>query len=223
MFSDWKLHINETIVVYPVDLSGRGQRFGTPLNENMTEAVNDIFSRIENLLDESEYAFFGHSLGCWIAYELALKIQATRHRQPRHIFLAAKEAPHCGGKKPKLHTLPMDLFKKEIIDLGGTRKEIYQNDDVFNIFLPIIRSDYKLAETYSPKEKCKKLQCDLTVLYGKKDSIELEWLMGWNNYLRNEIRIYPFEGGHFFIFDELQKVIRIVNTILSLQWSIRAR
>ena len=212
MYSGWKKYLNECIILHNVELSGRGTRFGSDLYNCFNDAVDDVYNSIKDYLDKGPYAFFGHSMGGWLVYELACKIKEEHHTSPAHIFIAAQEAPHIlQDRHFFLHKLPMNSFKNEIIKLGGIPKELCENKEIFDFYLPIIKSDYKITENYVWRERKDKLDRDFTVLYGNKDNIEIDKVLKWCELTEKESKTYSFDGGHFFIVEYVEKVTDLIN------------
>ena len=199
MFTNWWKYLKQDIILCPVELAGRGKRFGSSLYKCIQEAIDDIFYAINSDLDKNRYAFFGHSMGCLLAYELIYKIRETKHREPEYLFLAAQEAPHIIRKNNvSLHQLPINIFKNEIIKLGGIPKEVYENEELFDMFIPILKADYKMAESYQYIPNRGKLNSLITTLHGTSDNIKLEHIQIWSELTNRETETYSFKGGHFF-------------------------
>lgn len=89
-------------------------------------------------------------------------------------------------------------LKNYIMELGGITKEVCEHDEILNIFLPMIRSDFKLVETY----KCKKIipcNCDISILYSEEDkSIDLNKMNKWKMHTKAKCNFYNYSSGHFF-------------------------
>lgn len=214
IYMKWTKLLNNNIEVIPVELPGRGKRFVEPLSENINEVVNDIFNFIVKHLDGTPYALFGYSMGSWIAFELIRKIKSHGHNSPIHAFFAAKEAPHIKRKSKNLHKLPTDEFSNEILKLGGTPREIFENEELRDIFITILKADYKIVETYNFTAHSSPLDCNITVFSGKEDEYKTEDIMGWQELTKKGCTIHTFDGGHFFIHDKLHDVVSIVNKTL---------
>ena len=73
-YNKWRQYLDKHIELRPVELAGRGRRIYDPLYQSIEEAVDDVYQLISPELAKGPYAFFGHSMGGIIAYELAYKI-----------------------------------------------------------------------------------------------------------------------------------------------------
>lgn len=223
-YMKWKKHLDTSIDLIPVELPGRGEKMHQPLYASMQEAVNGIYEQLESRFDEMPYALYGHSLGSYLAYELSRKLSGTRHNQPIHLFVSGRSAPCCSTELPVLHNLPDDRFRDEILKLGGTPVELFDNKQLHDLFVPVLRSDLKLAETYAYQENGEKLRCGITVCYGRNDDLTRSGMAEWRELTDSGSSTYEFEGGHFFIHDYAPEMAGIINrTLLDWRWENESR
>jgi medium-chain acyl-[acyl-carrier-protein] hydrolase len=217
MYHAWTNHLHPKIELIPVELSGRGLRFNEPLYNNFEELIEDVFRQIQYDIQETPYAFFGHSLGALIAFELLYTIHANHLPYPRHVFYSGKSAPNITCKKTSFfHLLEPEQFKKKIMALGGTPPAIFENHELETLFMPILKNDFKMAETYTFKKGRKLYDGEITVLLGKDDDLTADQCHEWSNCTSGMCKIIYLNGGHFFINQQTEAVLHIVNnTIMS--------
>lgn len=213
IYAKWRRYISKNINLCPIELAGRGQRYEAPLYNTLNEVIEDVYSIIKNDIDDN-YAFFGHSMGCLVAYELAHKIRKLGKNSPYHIFFSGKSAPHSEKVSRNIYNLPDEEFKSEILSLGGTPKEILEQQELLDIFLPILRADFKVNDTYKYIEPDKKLDCNITVINGKEDDMSLSDIVGWKQHTSGDCKIYMMDGGHFYLNDKYEDIIKIINHTL---------
>ena len=215
VYMRWKKHLNSGIDMHPVELSGRGARFNEPLYYSMEEAVYDAYNHLIYQIDEKPYAFWGHSMGGLIAYELYHTLKNRGYNTPSHLILSGSTAPHIPPNDPTMHTLPEKEFKEKVLNLGGTPSEIFEEPELLELFLPVIREDFKIVNGYQFMEKEQKMNCNLEVLFGKSDRIApYDTVKDWVDYTAGNCIFHEFEGNHFFIHDHIPEVARVINTAL---------
>lgn len=214
IYYKWKKYLNSSIHLEPIELKGRGKRFNEDFYENLEDAVEDIFENIKDKILDDEYAIYGHSMGSLLAYELYYKIYNEKGKLPKHIFFSGYKAPSISRKERQVHLLSDDEFIKDVIELGGTPQEITENEELLQLFIPIIKNDFKMLEKYLYKEKKDKIQCDISILNGKEDDITLEEILAWENLGDKGFKVYNFEGNHFFINTNVENIIKIINSTL---------
>lgn len=212
-YSKWKDYINPSIEICPIELAGRGKRFKEDFYDNIDEAVEDVYDIIKNDLDNN-YAFFGHSMGSLIAYELSHYIMKLKNKPPEHIFFSGRKAPNIIYENNCIHKLPGEELKRKVFEFSGTPKEVLDNSHMSNIFLKILRADFKICELYKYVKRDFKLDCNITILNGNKDDIKINHIASWKQYTSKECYIYFFKGGHFYINDNIKSLAYIINSTL---------
>jgi medium-chain acyl-[acyl-carrier-protein] hydrolase len=224
IFSKWNMLLGPDIEVRAIELPGRGKRFQEPNVASFDAAVNDIWEQIVNEIREQDYAFFGHSLGAKIAFALSLRVCNEKLRPARHSFFSGRGAPNVPGKDEKIYSKMSDIeFKEEIFNLGGTPKEFFDSPELLDVFFPILRNDFRLAEGEEDDEKqFRPLSWDISIFVGKEESLTSDQVVGWKDVTTGNCSIHFFNGGHFFLNDETQGVISRINQVMSqTQWSER--
>lgn len=214
IYYKWRRYLHPLIELYPVQLKGRGKRYDESLYDTFEEAVDDIFINIKDKISTEDYAIYGHSMGSLLAYELYYKIKMEKLKIPKHIFFSGYRAPSIIKKEEKIYMLPDYEFLQKIIELGGTPQELVNNNELLKMFLPIIRSDFKILDNYNFKKRDAKILCDVSVINGKQDSINLQEILAWKNHVCKGFRVYNLEGNHFFINDNIEKISNFINNTL---------
>lgn len=211
-YNQWKQYLDPYIEFRAIELAARGRRMREPNYKSIDNAVDDVFNIIKNELTQEPYVLCGHSMGTMIAFELAYKIKEQGLPGPIHIIFSGRCAPHIPrDNKRTLHHLPDDEFKKEMLEMGGTPKEFFEHPELMEVFLPLLRGDFTLTETYVHPPKDAPLDVDFTVLSGKQDEDTTEEVEAWRIHTTGNCDIHYFEGDHFFIHDETEKVLDVIN------------
>jgi surfactin synthase thioesterase subunit len=214
IFQDWCESLPSDIEVIGIQYPGRGSRFVDPLIGSTAEMVAALIPNIMPVLDKP-FVFFGHSNGALVSFELARALQKQGVRQQMHHFLSAKRAIHLPYIKRIMCNLPDDEFIVELENLGGTPTEILAQKELMELFLPILRSDFSLSETFN-YEHGEKLQCAATLMYGEQDEdIPEADVMSWQDLIVPEVDSKQFSGGHFFVNSQKDEVLTYLNERLT--------
>lgn len=213
----WNPYLPDFVELCPVELAGRGELMKQKMYESIDEAVENVYDAILPLIDDSPYALFGHSMGSIIVYELAHTIAEKNVRQPLQLFFSGHNGPHM-LRNEQMHLLPDDSFVAEIVKLGGLPPQIVADDELMNIFMPIIRQDVKNLETYVYKERLKKLTVETAVFFGRQDKIGYAEMTSWRQHVESGCRIYGFDGGHFFITEQPHQVVQTISEALYFRY-----
>lgn len=216
VYNKWKEYLDPCIELIPVELAGRGRRIHENLYTDLPQAIEDVFKIIRNQIGQEPYALFGHSLGGLISYELAIKIRNCKLPSPSHLFFSGKSAPGVKNKDEKIyHLMSDDLFKKEIIALGGTPPEFFEHPELLQLLLPMLKNDFKLAETETNNITTDPFDANITVFMGKQDEFTPEQCDAWKKHTLQVCSIHYFEGGHFFLHKEALQMANIINRNLN--------
>ncbi len=209
IYSQWKSYFEPAITIKAVELAGRGRRINDPTYNDIEEAIENILSILRQEIEQDDYALFGHSMGGLLAYELTRKIQKEQLPLPKQVFISGTTAPNIYKERMKYSMLPMDEFREEVLNLGGTPKEIFEYPDLAELFLPILKDDFKLVETYPYGKGKDKLQVDLSIFLGLSDDLSGE--EGWSELTDKQFTVFEFDGGHFFLNEKKEEVINTIK------------
>lgn len=214
VFSDWQRVLSEVAIVFPIQLPGRGRAYATPPYSSITSLIKYLFEQNSQIFDD-EVVLFGHSMGALIAFEVAREMVRRRQGSVRRLIVSAHRAPQHPGRERMLHSLPDDELKATLLEMGGTSSEILQNNELMNIFLPILRADFMLCETYV-STKSNLLECPISMYAGSDDaSCTGNSMLGWQYQTAGSFKLEMVKGGHFFINENAPALIRSLSRILS--------
>jgi medium-chain acyl-[acyl-carrier-protein] hydrolase len=211
VYSKWRRRLFPTVEIRPLELSGRGARSNESLPASVEEAVEDLFRQMAGELDDSPYAVFGHSMGSLLAYELVHRIRRASLPEPGTLFVSGRSAPHIPAGDRRVHLMSDAEFREELIRIGGTPKELFDTPPLYRLFERIIRSDYRMIETYRYKEKPQRIGSTMIVLNGTHDRTTLGRMEEWENHAAAACRIVNFHGGHFFIHECEDEIFELIN------------
>lgn len=197
-FSKWAAKFPSNIETQIVHYPGRGSRHNETPIKSLVTLVERLTQAIQPLLDKP-FAFFGHSLGGTVAFELARRLHKNGIPQPHALFISACAAPQVSRIHPPIHTLPDDEFLNSLRELNGIPNEISQNAELLDILLPVLRADFELIETYQHVPG-KPLECPVFAFGGHDDPrVSREQLEGWAMRTSAKFESKYFAGDHFFI------------------------
>ncbi|WP_163834417.1 thioesterase II family protein [Spartinivicinus ruber] len=111
IYRSWPAWLDSSISLCPVLLPGRGTRLNESPIDQIDCLINALFAVLADNIDKP-YAFFGHSMGGLVAFELAKKLHQAGLRQPEHLFVSGRQAPHLSRKKRNIHDLPDNELKQ---------------------------------------------------------------------------------------------------------------
>ena len=151
-------------------------------------------------------------MGAKIAYGVARKLESNG-KILEHLIISGSRVPHLPEPNPIYH-LNDEEFEKGIARFDGTPREILENKELMSFFLPMLRADFIMDETYCVRD-IKKLNSPITALGGTNDKeADKQAILKWEDYAENKFSAFFFDGGHFFIRDKEQEVLNKIEIIL---------
>ena len=219
IFRNWANALPGFVEVCPIQLPGRGARLLEPSFTSMQSLVDAIEPSISANLDKP-FAFFGHSMGASISFELIHKLRSERGLEPAHFFVSGRQAPQISEPDPITFNLPRLEFIQELRRLEGTPHEILDNPELLELLLPVLRADFELIQTYEYVAR-PPLKCPMTALGGIADKdVSREQLEAWREQSSGPFRICLFPGNHFFLQTEEKLVLQTITEQLRRLFSI---
>jgi medium-chain acyl-[acyl-carrier-protein] hydrolase len=213
VFRDWQNNLPETIQVCPVEFPGRGFRLMEAPFEDVTSLVKAMVTDIQSLLN-LPFAFFGHSLGALVSFELSCLLRQEHAKVPIHLFVSGRQAPPIPDLSP-MHALSEPDLVSELRRLGGTPKAVLENAEIIQLLLPMVRADLKIDETYNYKTS-EPFDFPITIFGGSEDpETNKEDLEAWKEHTRGKFSLQMFPGNHFFINTAQELLLESIRATLS--------
>lgn len=213
VYAKWQEAAGDDLRICPVQLPGRAERGREAPHLDAHALVDDVLRGLGGEFT-GDYALFGHSTGALIAYLIARRITEQGGPPPRHLFVSGRVAPHLPNPRRKFHPLPVDEFVEELRALGGLPDVLLRERELLNMFLPLLRADLSVNETYQHVPG-PPLAVPLTVFGGhgdpQADDVELA---GWRE-LSGDSAMFTYPGGHFYLEDRVPELLGVVRERLA--------
>lgn len=213
-FLTWYDQLPDFVDVYPVQLPGREARIReTPLTQ-MSSVVQGITNAIEPLLNRP-FAFFGHSMGAMICWELACELRRRHGINPARLFVSGRRAPQVADTDPPMHKLAPAELLEALLRFNGIPKELCEHTELMELKLPVLRGDFELCETYQYRSE-PPLSCPITAFCGVDDPGETrEMLERWQERTNKRFTLHMVPGDHFFLHSSEQLLLQMLSAELS--------
>jgi medium-chain acyl-[acyl-carrier-protein] hydrolase len=209
-YRHWQLKLPESIEVLPVLLPGRRGRMKEPPYSELLPLVRAAGEALAAEM-EGPFAFFGHSMGGLIAFELARELRKRHGVEPVHLFISAKCSPRQRPENPAVSQLADAALIEILQRYEGTPREVLNDPELMQLFLPIIRADMALCDSYV-YEPGPPLDCPVTVFGGLGDPVcSRPCLESWQEHTQGPFTLRMLPGGHFFINNWVGHVIEIIE------------
>ncbi|MEV6548981.1 alpha/beta fold hydrolase [Streptomyces sp. NPDC051597] len=209
VFRDWRTRVPPSVAVTGIRLPGREQRFREPPFDSWPQALGSLAEALAPETARGPYAFFGHSLGARLAYELTHRLTAEGHRPPELLVVSACRAPGVPARTPPMHTMDGPTLHRRLREMNGVPPEVLASRALMTLLEPVLRADLRLAETWQPAPG--RISAPILALCGEDDDIDpYESMVAWKHHTTGEFTIRAFPAGHFFLRDEEEAVLATV-------------
>lgn len=200
------------VELWGVRLPGREQRLSETPFQRMELLIDALYEAMAPHLN-TPYAFYGHSLGTVVAFEMARRIRRGGKPGPVRLLISAHSAPQLGLRRPPLHKLPKEEFEDELRRFAGTPDEVLQNEDLMNLMTSALRADFEVDETYSYEDK-PPLDCPISAFGGRDDSdVSQADLAAWSIHTSQQFSLQMMDGDHFFVFRSSEFLARLSDEL----------
>lgn len=221
IFSDWPLDLPADVEVGLIQLPGRGMRLSQPPFTRVAPVIESLLPALQPYLDKP-FAFFGHSMGGLISFELARALRAKLDLEPEVLFIGGRQAPPLKDRTTVTYDLPEPQFVEELRHLNGTPPEVLAHPELMKLLVPLLRADFELCQTYV-YQPGPPLTCPLFVFGGVEDGeVNQEELAGWHSYTTGAFSLRMLPGDHFFIRTARSQLLRMISEDLKTYQKVSA-
>lgn len=214
-YRTWAASLPAEVEIGAVQLPGRETRLReTPITQ--VRALCAILVEAMKPYLDKPFAFFGHSLGAFIAFELIRELRRAALPLPSKLFVSGARAPQLPSLEPPVYHLPDNELIQEVNQrYGGIPAEVLQSAEMLEMMLPMLRADFAMHDTYVYNDDLP-LDCPILCFGGQQDaSTPVTHLDAWRTQTRNTFARQMFWGDHFFIRSARTSLLQTVSAHLN--------
>ena len=204
-FRTWPALLPSTVEARVLALPGRDRR----LTEPPAIDIAAIAGAVQASADRP-FAFYGHSLGGRIAFEVIRELRRRGADLPVRCYLGASWPPHLRDPRSAIALAPDDELAAAVRDMGGTPPGALDHPELRALMLPVIRHDFAWYHDYSYAEE-PPLPVPLVAFGGADDDVTPpELAREWARHTSAGLRMHELEGGHFFLESAAREVTEVI-------------
>ncbi|MEU1671063.1 alpha/beta fold hydrolase [Streptomyces roseifaciens] len=200
-YHQWSNSLPPRTALAAVCYPGREGRFLEDCATHWDELAEDATATVLSAAADRPYVLFGHSMGGWMAFEVATRIERGGGRAPETLVVSSCNAPDRGltprDMFPAQHQTDAELMTW-MKTHGLMPEHVVGNPDLEEMAVELMRADIKVRDTfhYTPGAK---VRASLQVLSGADDSvIESDAGDQWRGVALGGFRHDVLPGGHFY-------------------------
>lgn len=205
------------IEVWAVQYPGRQDRLREALIDDIGHLAEGLFEALLGYFPPFP-AFFGHSMGAIVAFEVALRAERQLGTPIPRLIASGRRAP-CRLRDENVHKRGDLELIAEVQALSGTHSELLNDEEARRSYLPVIRNDYRAIETYvAPREQT--LSCPITALVGASDPrVTPEEAGAWDRHTNADFQMRVLPGGHFYLTERPAETVASLRDVLGVATS----
>ena len=210
IFHGWAYYLPSEIELWAVELPGRGSRVSEASFTSMPDLVDATAEALAPYLD-LPFAFYGHSMGSMIAFELTRTLRNRYGIEPCRLVVSGRRAPHIPDTDPPSYNLPEAMLVEKLRRMNGTPREVLEHAEIMRLLVPILRADFEVCQTYR-YESGIPLSVPIDAYGGVEDDGETpDLLEEWGLHTTGEFSLQLLHGDHFFLHSAQEDLLKMLS------------
>lgn len=204
-YRSWAQYVPSSVELLAIQYPGRENRFREPLVPAMDPLASAVADELL-ALPPLPTVLFGHSMGAAVAYETLLRVERAGAGHVTRLCVSGRSPDGSGG--PVVRT--DDEVVEAVRSLGGTHAAVFDDPDLRELLLPVIRNDYHLIDDYRRRTDAPPLRAAVHALTGDRDpQVTPDEAAGWRAVTSGAFGLTVLEGDHFYLVPAAEQVARI--------------
>jgi surfactin synthase thioesterase subunit len=218
-YAAWGDRLPADVELLAVQLPGRAERTFEPLVTSMEQLLDALLPDLEPEF-EPPYVLLGHSNGALIATALLQRIVASSLPAPLAMILSGKTSP----TRPHPQPAPSELSDVDLLEwlraLGGTPRELLDDDELMRLILPVVRADCAIGESFRLDANSRAFSnMPALIMAGTHDAAaSIEDVFAWRDIFGDAGVTSSCAGNHFFLHENPQALTHINAFLAGLAW-----
>ncbi|MHB9857125.1 thioesterase II family protein [Streptomyces sp. YIM S03343] len=209
VYRGWVDRLPASVELRAAQLPGRQDRMAEPPVTDLAELVRTLADiLLDDLadLDHGPFAFFGHSMGALLSFELARELRRRGGPLPVLLGLSGWSSPRGGLPHERYSGLSDQQFLFALRRLGGMPQDVLNAPELLRLVLPTLRADFAVVESHTYRQE-PPLRQPMSVFGGISDPFtERRGIEEWRHETTAPVTARHYPGKHFFLLEEADAV-----------------
>ncbi|WP_328615439.1 alpha/beta fold hydrolase [Amycolatopsis sp. NBC_00355] len=184
-------------ICYP----GRDGRFLDDFAPDWDALAEDATDAVTAAAAPRPYLLFGHSMGGWMAFDVADRLQRRGGPLPETLIVSSANAPSRGLTPRDMFPAQQDTDEQLVMWMrtnGLLPGYVLDDPELSEMALELMRADIRVRDTFGYTEGAT-VGVPLQVLTGADDDVIVpETAEQWKSLARNGYQHVELPGGHFY-------------------------
>lgn len=200
-YHQWADAVPDGVDIAAVCYPGREGRFFEPFVAHWDALAADATEAVLGAAADGPYVLFGHSMGGWMAFDVAVRIAGLGARAPEALVVSSANAPSRGLTPQDMFPAKQDTDEQLLAWMqthGMLAEHVRTDPDLRSMAVELMRADIRVRDTfhYAPGSA---VDVPLHVLTGADDTvIEPDSARQWKELALADYRHDVLPGGHFY-------------------------
>jgi medium-chain acyl-[acyl-carrier-protein] hydrolase len=214
VFQSWRDMLPSDITLYGVEYPGHGCRISEPAIDRI-DVLADKMVSVLTRVPRGPYALFGHSMGALAAFEMSHQLARRDVLPPALLVVSGHGAASLPSTNRPVHASSDEEFLARLRELNATPPEVLEAPELLELMMPILRADFRAAETYVPANR-PKLGIPIVAYGGLLDpDVSRDQLLAWAEETTACCTVRMFPGDHFFLRTAREQVVTALTRDLT--------
>jgi myxalamid-type polyketide synthase MxaE and MxaD len=212
VFKEWSDRLPPDIEVCPIQLPGRENRLSEQPFTQFAPLVETLAQILIPHLDKP-FAFYSHSMGNLIGFEVAHLLRQQYGCSPIHLLVGGFFAPQSVAYANRL--LDKSFLEERILKFMEIPREVQEDQQFMEHFMSICKLDYQLLQSYIYSNK-EPLDCPISAWGGEQDSlVSQDDISAWHQHTKNTFKLHMIPGKHLFLTTNRKLLLETISQELT--------
>jgi surfactin synthase thioesterase subunit len=188
--------VDLALICYP----GREGRYHVPYATDWPALMTDVVGALREVAARP-YVLFGHSLGAWVAFEAAVRMEQLGLRPPDALVVSANDSPdrHRNRRERSPSSADSDADLLDWLSrVGQLPTAVLADPDLCQMAVELLRADLRMSSTYRYLPGVQ-VHAPMQVIHGTDDPVATpEAAQRWRTQAAGRFSVTELPGGHFY-------------------------